>query len=185
MNVDGCLIDMMKDFNLLVSTSRRNERKACSELWYLLREAGDISAEVEPTPISGLIVSKTELDPVKAVEKLREILFQKPWEFRYVLKVRPIQTIVHSGLEEIRDKAAELAETHISDGESFRITVEKRRCDLRSREIVEEVAKRIEHRVDLENPDKIVLIEVLGQVTGIAVIPPKAILSVEKERRNL
>lgn len=178
-------MDMMEDFNLLVSTSRRNERKACNEFWYLLREVGDISAEVEPTPISGLIVSKTELDPVKAVEKLRRILFQKPWEFRYVLKVRPIQIVVPSDLEEIGGKAAELANMYISDGESFRVTVEKRRCELRSREIVEEVARRIERRVSLEKPDKVILIEVLGQITGIAVIPPEAILSVEKEKRNL
>ncbi|MBS7644515.1 MAG: THUMP domain-containing protein [Candidatus Bathyarchaeia archaeon] len=176
---------MLGDFNLLVSTSRRNERKACNEFWYLLREAGDLSAEVEPSNISGLVVSKTSLDPVKAVEKLRNILLQKPWEFRYVLKVRPIQLIVPTDLGEIGAKAAELASANIADGESFRVTVEKRRSGLGSREIVEEVAGRIGRKVNLEQPDKIVLIEVLGDITGISVIPPEAILSVERERRAL
>ncbi|MEM2123054.1 MAG: THUMP domain-containing protein [Candidatus Bathyarchaeia archaeon] len=175
----------MGDFNLLVSTSRRNERKACNEFWYLLREAGDNSAEIEPSNISGLVLSKTNLDPVKVVEKLRSILLQKPWEFRYVLKVRPIQVIVPTDLEEIGAKAAELASAYIAEGESFRVTVDKRRSDLRSKEIVEEVAGRIDRKVNLEQPDKMILIEVLGDITGISAIPPEAVLSVERERRAL
>jgi len=176
---------MLGNFNLLVSTSRRNEKKACNEFWYLLREAGDVSAEVEPSNISGLVVSRTNLDPVKAVERLRGILLQRPWEFRYVLKICPIQVIVPTDLGEIGVNAAELASTHIGKGESFRITVDKRRSNLRSREIVEEVARRIDRKVNLEEPDKIILVEILGDITGISVIPPEAILSIERERRNL
>jgi tRNA acetyltransferase TAN1 len=88
-------------------------------------------------------------------------------------------------LGEIGVNAAELASTHIGKGESFRITVDKRRSNLRSREIVEEVARRIDRKVNLEEPDKIILVEILGDITGISVIPPEAILSIERERRNL
>ncbi len=174
---------MLEDFNLLVSTSRLNERKACNELWYLLREAGDISAEVRPTNISGLIVSKTNLDPVQAINKLHTILLQKPWEFKYVLKVRPIQVVVATDLEKISDTISKLVETHIKSKESFRITVKKRRCTISSSEIIDKVAEKINRQVNLDNPAKIVLIEVIEYKTGIAVIPPSSILSVERERR--
>jgi tRNA(Ser,Leu) C12 N-acetylase TAN1 len=39
--------------------------------------------------------------------------------------------------------------------------------------------------VDLRDPGKIVLIEIIGKVAGIAVIPPDGILGIEKEKRTL
>jgi len=44
---------LLKDFNLIVSTSRGNERNTCSEMWYLLGEVGDRGSTVEPTPAIG------------------------------------------------------------------------------------------------------------------------------------
>jgi len=50
---------MLRDFNLLATTLRGNERDACSELWYLLGEIGDSAPNVEKTGVSGLIAAKT------------------------------------------------------------------------------------------------------------------------------
>jgi len=58
--------------------------------------------------------------------------------------------------------------------------VEKRHTQLSSREIIEAVASRIERKVRLENPDWIVLVEVLGGLTGISVVRPDQILSLVK-----
>ncbi len=176
---------MLKDFNLLVSTSRLNERKACSELWYLLREVGDITAVIEPTSISGLIVTKTKLDPIEGIQKLRMILLEKPWEFRYVLKINPIQTLVPTDLDTISCKAVDLAKLYIQEAECFRITVEKRVTQLHSKDLIDSIAPSIDKKVDLVNPDKIILIEIIGSITGISIISPDSILSVEKEKRTL
>ena len=176
---------MLKEFNLLVSTSRLNEKKACSELWYLLREVGDNAAVIEPTTISGLIRAKTKLDPIEGIQKLRMILLEKPWEFRYVLKINPIQTLVTTDLETITCKAVDLAKLYMKDAESFRITVEKRGTQLHSKDIIDSIAPSIHNKVDLVNPDKIILIEIIGLITGISVISPDSILSVEKEKRAL
>jgi tRNA(Ser,Leu) C12 N-acetylase TAN1 len=37
--------------------------------------------------------------------------------------------------------------------------------------------------VDLDDPDKIVLIQILGELTGVSIVPPGKILSVEREKR--
>jgi len=173
---------LLKDFNLLISTSRGNERNTCSEMWYLLGEAGDRTAVVERTPVIGLVVARTKMDPVLVVEKLRSILLERPWEFRYTLKVTPVLGVVPSDPGEVEDLAVKMAGS-IGRDEKFRITVEKRRTSISGRLLIEAIAKQIDRKVDLEAPDKIVLIQILGDITGVSIIAPDNILSVEREKR--
>lgn len=173
---------MLKDFNLLVSTSRGNERNTCSEMWYLLGEAGDRTSVVERTPVIGLVVARTKIDPITAVERLRSILLERPWEFRYTLKVTPLVGIVPSDSKQIVDFTVKLAES-IKKDEKYRITVEKRRTSISGRALIEAIAERIDRKVDLETPDKVLLIQILGEVTGVSLITPDKVLSVEREKR--
>jgi len=174
---------LLEDFNLLISTSRGNERNTCSEMWYLLGEAGDRTAIVERTPVVGLVVGRTKIDPIIAIERLRSILIERPWEFRYTLKVTPIVGVVPSDPQKIEDLALKLAES-IKNDERFRITVEKRRTSISGRALIEAIAKRIDRKVDLDSPNKILLIQIVGDLTGVSVIPPEAVLSVEREKRS-
>ncbi|MFQ5758273.1 MAG: THUMP domain-containing protein [Candidatus Bathyarchaeia archaeon] len=171
---------VLKDFNLLVTTSRGNEEDLCSEIWYLLREMGDEAVQVEKTGVTGLITVKTALSPFDVIKKLRDILEKRPWEFRYTLRVVPIDKVVRTDLGEIQSAATKLA-SKIREDETFRVTVEKRFTALSSQEITEAAAENVERRVNLENPDKIVLVEVVGRLTGISVAEPGDILSVMKE----
>jgi tRNA acetyltransferase TAN1 len=172
---------MLRDFNLIATTSRGNERDACSELSYLLGEIGDSTPNVEKTGISGLIAAKTTLNPFEVIEKLRKILHERPYEFRYTLRIIPIEKVVHTDLGEIQRVATELS-SKIEENETFRVTVEKRFTAMPSQNIIEEVAANIERKVDLSKPDKILLIEVIGGLTGISVTKPDDIISVMKEK---
>ncbi|MBS7624717.1 THUMP domain-containing protein [Candidatus Bathyarchaeota archaeon] len=172
---------VMEDFNLLVSTSKGNENNACSEIWFLLGELGDREALVDRTEVAGLVVAKTKLNPFEAIEGLRNILRERPWEFRYVLKVVPIEVVVRTRIDEIKRAAASLHHK-ILENETFRVTVEKRHTEMPTKDIIEAAVENLNRKVDLNNPDKIILIEVLGRLTGISVIRPKDILSVTKER---
>jgi len=60
--------------------------------------------------------------------------------------------------------------------------VEKRFTTTHSKEIIEKVAAIIKRKVDLSNPDKVVLIEVVGAFTGVSVLNPQDIVSVQKEK---
>jgi tRNA acetyltransferase TAN1 len=172
---------VMEDFNLLVSTSKGNENNACSEIWFLLGELGDREALVDRTEVSGLIVAKTKLDPFKVVEGLRKILRERPWEIRYVLKVIPIEIVVRTRIDEIKRAAASLHHK-ILENEKFRVTIEKRHSDISTKDIINAAVENLNRKVDLNNPDKIILIEVLGRLTGISIIKPNDILSVTKEK---
>ena len=175
---------LLDDFNLLVSSSRGNEREANSELWYLVGELGDRSVRTDYTPVSGLTVAKTKLDPLRVVSDLRSMLKERPWEFRYILKVKPVRKVVPCEIERISDAAADQASA-ITEHETFRVSVEKRRSNISSKEIIDSVAAKLPRKVDLRNPDKIVQIEIIGTVAGVSVIEPNQILGVEREKRAL
>ncbi len=172
---------MLRDFNLLVTTTRGNEADACSEMWYLLSEVGDSAAKVDKTGVSGLIAAKASFPPLETVRKLRDIMKKRPYEFRYSLRIIPIQKVTRTDLSEIERIATQLA-NEIKEDETFRITVEKRFTQLSSREVIEAAAANIERKVDLVNPDKIVLIEIVGGFTGISVLKLSDIISTVKEK---
>jgi tRNA acetyltransferase TAN1 len=177
---------VLKDFNLLATTSRGNERQMRYELTYLLKdELGDPEPVVGKTGIRGLVVAKTCLDPCSVIEKFRAMLQEHPYKFRYALRVLPIEKVVPTTLDEIKSAAAVLA-ADIQENETFRVTVEKRYTSLHSRDLIEAVVKGIdetgERKVNLENPDKIMMVQVLGGLTGMALIKPNYVLSVLKEK---
>jgi tRNA acetyltransferase TAN1 len=173
---------MINGFNLLATTSRGNERPMCNELLYLLKdELGDTEAQTAKTKIRGLIVAKTTLDPCEVIEKFRVILKERPYEFRYALRILPIVRVVPTDLEEIKKAAAELA-TKIGESETFRVTIEKRFTTLHTKDLIEVAVGNIKNKANLENPDKILLIEVLGALTGLSLLKPSDILAVVKEK---
>ena len=173
---------MISDFNLVATTSRGNERPMCNELFYLLKdELGDPDPQTAKTKIRGLIVAKTTLDPFAVIEKLRDILKERPYEFRYALRIVPIERVVPTDLAEIKRVTQELA-AKIGEQESFRVTVEKRFTALHSKEIIEAAASDIKRKADMNNPDRILQIEILGALTGISLLKPSDVLSVMKEK---
>ena len=178
------MVMVISDFNLLVSTPRTLENDACSEIWFLLNEIGDHGPVAEKTGITGLVAAKTMLNPLTVVKELRKMLKNQPEEFRYTLRVVPVEVVVSTKLEDIKKASLELS-ARIGEDETFRVTAEKRHTTLSSKEIVKAVAEGINRKVDLLKPNKIVLIEVLGGLTGVSVIEPDDILSVVKEKSQL
>lgn len=174
---------MLKDFNLLITTFRGSEENACSEIWYLLGELGDSAVTVDKTGIKGLVTAKTFLDPFEVIEKFRKLLKERPQEFRYTLRVIPIEKAIRTTLEDIKKTSMELS-PKIREVESFRISVEKRFSEISTLQVIEAVAANIDRKVSLEKPDKILLVEITGKFTGISVVKPSEIFSVVKERIN-
>ena len=172
---------MLREFNILATTSRGFEKYARSELRFLFEKIGDPSPAIERTGVSGLIAVKTDMDPVEAIRRLRALLQQSPYEFRFTLRIMPIEKVVPTQLDAIQQAVTELS-CKIDEKETFRVTVEKRFTTTHSKEIIEKVAASIKRKVNLSNPDKVVLIEVVGGFTGVSVVNPQDIVSVQKEK---
>jgi tRNA(Ser,Leu) C12 N-acetylase TAN1 len=175
---------LARQYNILATTERINEDRAGSELWMLLRAAGDETPKVERMGIWGILVAKTSLDPTEAVAKIREEFIKKPDGVQALFRVIPIQRLVPTTLEEIAKAATELGVAIPADA-SYRITVEKRRTKLGGHEIIDAVADKFTQKVDLENPDWFILIETAGKQTGVSVVRSANMLNVQKERVRL
>ena len=173
---------MVKRFNLIVTTARGQENLAVIELEDLLKSFGDESPEVSITSVAGLLTAKTSLDPFQIVERVRKIMEEEPWRIGSLMRIIPVEEVVNSNIDEIA-KAVEKLASKIPEDQSFRITIEKRHTSLSSSEIIETAAKNVNRRVDLKNPDWIILIEIIGAYTGISVLKPDQVLSLARLRK--
>ncbi|HEU0046550.1 MAG TPA: THUMP domain-containing protein [Nitrososphaera sp.] len=172
----------MGAFNLIVSTFRFREEEAQDEILDLLDMFGDPDAESEITEIKGLLLAQTALDPFEVIEKLKKLVASEPWQLRYILRVLPVEKVVPTELDAIKQAAKDLA-VKIGNG-SFRITVEKRHSSLKSVEVIKAIASEIESKVDLENPDWVILVEIIEGQTGLSVLRQNQMFSSIVEKRR-
>lgn len=172
----------MDEFNLIVSTYRFREEHAQDEILELLDVFGDRTAESEIIEIKGMILVQSSLDPIAVIDKLKDLVASEPWQIRYILRVLPVQVVIPTRLDTIRQAARELI-TKIGN-DTFRVTVEKRHNSLGSMQIVKAIADQISNRVDLENPGWVILVQVLGGRTGVSVLRPNQIFSSVVEKRK-
>ncbi|MEW6605513.1 MAG: THUMP domain-containing protein [Thermoproteota archaeon] len=172
----------MDDFNLIVSTSRFREEEAQDEILELLDMFGDQEAEAEITEVKGLLMAETSLDPLAVIEGLKKLVAEEPWRVRYILRVIPIEVVVPADLSGIKEAAKELLGKIGKD--SFRITVEKRHSTLESMDVIKAIAGEIDSKVDLENPEWIVLVEIVAGHAGVSVLRPEQMFSSVVEKRR-
>ena len=170
--------------NLIITCARHLESETRQELIDILEKIGDSEPKITITNMSGILTAETRLESIEVVKRIKEMLLDEPWCIRYCLRIIPIQKITETKIESIEDGISDLIEL-ISNGESYRISIEKRNSNISSQELISRIAKKIKNKVSLEFPDKIILIEVLGNKTGIAIVKKGDVLSVEKIKRSI
>jgi tRNA acetyltransferase TAN1 len=170
--------------NLIITCPRHLEPETEEELMDILEEFGDSDVKVSITNMSGILTADTQLDPIEVVKKIKEMLLDEPWSVRYCKRIIPIQKVIESKIDEIEKSVTELS-NQILDDETYRISIEKRNSELSSKEIITKIADKIKNKVSLEFPDKILLIEILGNKTGISILKKSDILSTEKTKRSI
>jgi tRNA acetyltransferase TAN1 len=170
--------------NLIITCARHLEPETQEEITRILGELGDSEPKITISSMSGILTAETKLDPVKVVKKIQELILDEPWIVRYCLRIIPIHRVTETKIEEIEEIISELVEL-IPEGDSYRISIEKRNSDISSQELITKIANKIKNKVSLENPDKIVQIEILGSKTGISILEKSDILSVEKTKRSM
>lgn len=171
------------NFNLLATTQKGLEKQGISEMLEVLRLLGDEEPNAWTTEVKGLILGFTNMNPKEAVKKIREVIIQEPWRITYIQRFVPIETTTITSLSSIADTALELSKK-IGKNETFRITVEKRHTNLSSKDIIEAVAPKINRKVNLEEPDWTILIEIIGPQTGISLVKKEDVVSVVKVKRG-
>lgn len=170
--------------NLILTCPRHFEEETKAEIIKICNEFGDENPEFNISTMPGIITGKTSLNPVKFIQNIHKKILDEPWSIRYCLRIIPIQSVCVTNINEINLEIQKKINV-FKPNESYRITVEKRNFKISSQEIISKIAKSIPNKVSLENPDWVVLVEIIGEQTGIAVVPNNSILSVEKVKRSL
>ncbi|MEN3035372.1 MAG: THUMP domain-containing protein [Candidatus Methanosuratincola sp.] len=126
----------------------------------------DPDASVRRTGFGGVLVLETSLDPDSAAECIAGSLS------RMVRSAIPVDQIVKSEISEIE----EIAASSVRVGSKIAVRCRRRGSALPSPKEVECIVGRrlkgIGCAVDLKNPDQIVRIEIIGEITAVSVRPP-------------
>jgi tRNA acetyltransferase TAN1 len=170
--------------NLIITCSRHLESEAAQEIHDILEEFGDSNAVIDITHMSGIVTAKTLLDPFIVIKKIKEKILDEPWSVRYCLRIIPIQEIVATEKEDIVNAVLKHA-VLIESKDTYRITVEKRHSVISTNDVISGIADKIKNKVSLERFDWLILVEILGNKTGISILKEKDILSTQKVKRSL
>ena len=170
--------------NLIITCPRHFESETREEISGILSEMGDNNPNITITEMPGIITILTKLNSLDVVKFIQEKILDEPWVIRYCLRIIPIKNTVKTNLESILNEIKNQIDI-IEPQETYRITVEKRNSTLSTKEIIDKIANNITNKVSLEEPDWIVLIEIIGNETGLAVLRKESIISVEKIKRSL
>ena len=172
------------NFNLLVTTYRHREYDAVDELNVILQRFNIDVEMIEIQNVSGIILALANFNPFELITKFKELLTEEPWQFRYILRVIPIDRALYTDLKNIEREVENLTMKKIEVNDSFKISVEKRHTSTRSKEIISSIANKLQNKVSLENPDWIILIEIIGNKTGISILKERDIFNSIMEKRK-
>lgn len=133
-----------------------------------------VECTIIKTQYKGLFLIEAD---AKALSTIRD------YETTAIYKVVPLDTLIPADLSCITEQVITLARTKLNPGESFAVTCKRRGFPTPSMEIEREIGAKIvetfKNPVDLTNPDKIVLIEIIGKKAGIAIIKESDIVKKE------
>ena len=158
------------------------ELKTINEITQLLNEFGDRNPSILKTKFSGIVIAETILESFKIMEKFREKIENEPWELRYSSRIIPIQKICQTDLALIRQNVIDLIPSIKSD-ETYKISLEKRDSKIMRNEIISNIANLLINKVSLEEPDWEIILQILGDKSGISVMPKNSIVSISKLKR--
>ena len=168
--------------NLIITCARNLESETKNEIRKILDELGDQEPEILNVGMRGILMVDTIIEPSKIIDWVRNKIVEEPWLIRYCLRIIPIQSITETNIDKIKQNVIKLKDS-IQKNHSYRITVEKRNTSISTNEIITEVAKIFPNKVSLNKPDLIVLIEILGDKTGISILKDSELFSLDKSKR--
>ena len=168
--------------NLIITCARNLESETKNEIKKILDELGDQEPKILNVGMRGILMIDTIIEPSKIIDWIRNKIVEEPWLIRYCLRILPIQSITETNIDKIKQNVIKLKDS-IQKNDSYRITVEKRNTSVSTNEIITEVAKIFPNKVSLNKPDFTVLIEILGDKTGISILKDNELFSLDKSKR--
>jgi tRNA acetyltransferase TAN1 len=141
-------------------------------MWEVQWAVGD--CKIVKTRHKGLFLIEAD---EKAAQKIRE------YETTAVYKVIPLDSLIKADLPSIIEETLTIAQKKLNPKEPFAVRCKRRGFPVPSMEIEREIGAKIVEKfknpVNLDNPEKIILIEIIDKKAGIAIVKESEIVKKE------
>ena len=164
-----------------MTSAKGLEARASAEFKEIALLSGIRKLTIDRSAYDGVIEVDVE-NPKALMSFITEFVRSEPFKVRYIMRIIPVDRVVDTKLEGIVRAVKELAAA-IGPGETFRITIEARDSPYKEKELIDAIADAVDRKVNLESPDKVVLLQVFGEYAGISVISPHDVISIQKLKR--
>jgi tRNA acetyltransferase TAN1 len=121
-------------------------------------------------------------DPKALLSFITDFVRSEPFKVRFIMRLIPVDRVVDTEMADIIKAVKDLTPV-IGPGETFRITIEARDSPYSDKELISAIADAVDRKVSLDSPDKVVLLEIFGEYSGVSVISPHDIVSIQKLKR--
>ncbi|MHA2290383.1 MAG: THUMP domain-containing protein [Promethearchaeota archaeon] len=169
--------------SFLISSQRTNERDALSEAFYVISDVLNHNVKPLKARVPGLSILKLVdemVDPYTILNDIRSYIAEKG-PLVACLKIVPLEYLIKTDLPSIIIQTKKLAQRKILPSNSWRITLNKRQNNLRSAQIIKDVADEINWGiVKLKDADLEIRIEIIRDLTGLSVMSPRTEISMVK-----
>jgi len=175
----------MEDFNLLVTYHPNQPGLAEREVVNCVENAGEEVEELESSCVNGVLCVRVTGDAKRVVSDIHMEFREDPNILAHTFHWVPVERWVPATVEDMTEVARELAQG-IADDERWMMHVHKRRHDMTTEELVLALTDPISKgKVDLRNPEKIILVEVLGPMAAMALITPDEVINANRMRQEI
>ncbi len=130
----------------------------------------------------GLITAYTNLDYLEVITKIKRLLELDPNFFQYILKIVPINYVCETNVDVISSLVESVCSDYIKENSTYKIVLKRRDNDIIDRQkFIGKIAKIIDAKVNLDNPDVIVRIEILGNLCGLSFHKPEELIKIRSK----
>jgi len=166
----------MADANLLVSYDPGHDITAKTSIENALKEIKETFKFLK-APVEGLFYVSVN-NPKKTVKALGKLFGKKPELFSYTYHWTPVDVWCASSIPAMQTAIKKL-QAGIKSTESWKMELSKRNYDKgKTTELILRLTDVVDKpKVDLQNPEKIIKVEIVGSKAGISLLEPEELLS--------
>lgn len=156
--------------NLLITYDPQNKSSSETEARRLLDHAGSRKAKFRESGIEGLFEVSIDGDAKQAVRRLNALCMEHPGWFTHTHRWIPVENWVKSDPKHLERTVAKAAEG-IRPDEQWAMKITKRHYPTPRSELVEDLARFVQApRINLQNPDKILRVEIVEGHAGVSLL---------------
>jgi tRNA acetyltransferase TAN1 len=167
----------------VITSAKGLEARASAEFKEIALLSGIRRVSMERSPYDGIVEVEAE-NPKNLISFFANYVRSEPFKVRYIMRIIPVDKVVDTKMEAITKAVKDLS-GRIEEGETFRITIEARDSPYTEKQLINAIADVVDRKVNLDSPDKIVLLQIFGEYAGISVASPQEILSISKLKREV